>query len=193
MRLFLAVALAAELQSKVGALIDQFSATSKGVKWIDPCQAHFTLFFLGEQPRSLVARLDSLLKTEAAAHRPFLLSLGQGGVFPAWQNPRVLWLGVEQGRAELMALAAGVTAACLQSGLPKLDRPFAPHLTLGRVKKPPAVFDQRLLQRGVTGEMRVDGFTLFASELRPQGPLYRELVTYPLGIAGEKELHNSLP
>jgi len=187
MRLFLAVALASQLQNKVGALIIQFSATSKGVKWIDSRQAHFTLFFVGEQPRSLVEKLDPFLKAEAAAHRSFLLSLGQGGTFPVWKNPRVLWLGVEKGRAELGLWRPGVTAACLRSGLPKPNRPFIPHLTLGRVKTPPAVFDRELLRRGVAGEMRVDRFTLFASELRPQGPLYRELATYLLGGTEKKE------
>ncbi|HEY8392926.1 MAG TPA: RNA 2',3'-cyclic phosphodiesterase [Capillibacterium sp.] len=181
MRLFLAVTLTAELQSKVGALIDRFSATSKGIKWVAPHQAHFTLFFLGEQPRSLVAELDPLLKAEAAAHHPFFLSLGQGGTFPSRQNPRVLWLGVEKGQAELTALAAGVTGVCRQCGLPKPVQRFMPHLTLGRVKTTPAVFDRALLERGTGGEMKVDHFTLFVSELRPQGPLYRELATYSLG------------
>lgn len=187
MRLFLAVGLASELQTKVGALIAQSSATSKGVKWIDSRQAHFTLFFLGEQPQALVAKIDPQLKKVAAAHRPFVLSLGGGGVFPSWKNPRVLWLGVEQGREELQALAAEVTAACVQHGLPKPNRPFAPHLTLGRVKTPPVVVDRALLAQGVTGAMRVDRFTFFASELRPQGPLYRELITYRLGSVSSDE------
>lgn len=187
MRLFLAVALAAELQGQAGVLIDRLSAESKGINWIDPSQAHFTLFFLGEQPQTLVAKLDPLLKAEAAAHSPFLLALGQGGVFPNWANPRVLWLGVEKGQAELTALAAGVTGACCRCGLPRPDQRFTPHLTLGRVKTSPAVFDRALLQRGIEGEMKVDRFTLFVSELRPQGPLYRVLTTYSLGSSGEKE------
>lgn len=181
MRLFLAVRLASELQKAIGAFIAQNAVKTKGVKWIDVGQAHFTLFFLGEQPAELVAEIDPLLQKTATEQRSFQLSLGPGGVFPSWKAPRVLWLGVEKGREELKALAAGVTAACMERGVPRPERAFTPHLTLGRVKKPPAVIDREALVRGVEGEMEVAAFTLFSSELRPQGPLYRELATYPLG------------
>lgn len=85
-----------------------------------------------------------------------------------------------KGREELKALAARVTTACGERGVPRPDRPFTPHLTLGRVKKPPAAIDREALVQGVAGEMVVDVFTLFASELRPEGPIYRELATYRL-------------
>ncbi len=180
MRLFVAVRLASELQQAVGAFIAQNAAKTKGVKWVDASQAHFTLFFLGEQPARLVAELDPLLQKAAAGQGSFLLSLGPGGVFPSWKAPRVLWLGVEKGAEELKSLAARVTAACVEKGAPPPDRAFTPHLTLGRVKKPPVAIDRETLVRGVAGEMTVTAFTLFASELRPQGPLYQELATYQL-------------
>ena len=44
MRLFVAVRLASELQKAIGAFIAQNTAKTKGVKWIDVGQAHFTLF-----------------------------------------------------------------------------------------------------------------------------------------------------
>jgi 2'-5' RNA ligase len=181
MRLFLAVRLASELQKAVGTFITKNAASTKGVKWIDVSQAHFTLFFLGEQPARLVAEIDPLLQEVAAEQRSFQLSLGPGGVFPSWKAPRVLWLGVEKGRGELKALADRVTAACVERGVQRPDRSFTPHLTLGRVKKPPVVLDRETLVRGVEGEMEVAAFTIYASELRPQGPLYRELGIYYLG------------
>lgn len=178
MRLFLAVQLASHLQKAVAALITQCKENAKGVKWIDARQAHFTLFFLGEQPPQLVAELNPLLQEVAAEHGKFSLALGPGGVFPSWKAPRVLWLGVSTGRDELTALAASVTAVCVERGMPPPDRLFAPHLTIGRVKTRPAVFDREALIRGIEGAMEVESFSLFASELRPQGPLYRELATY---------------
>ncbi|NLC52727.1 MAG: RNA 2',3'-cyclic phosphodiesterase [Firmicutes bacterium] len=180
MRLFVAVRLASELQKAVGAFIAQNASCSKGVKWVDVSQAHFTLFFLGEQPARLVTEIDPLLQKVAAEQESFNLSLGPGGVFPSWKAPRVLWLGVEKGREELKTLAARVTSACVERGVPQPNRAFTPHLTLGRVKKPPAVIDREMLVQGVKGEMEVAAFTLFASELRPRGPVYRELGTYQL-------------
>ena len=164
-------------------MLIRYSSIIKGVKWIVPSSPFYPLF-LGEQPQALVAKSSPVEKVR----RPSSLVLsGWRGVFPSWKNPRVLWLGVEQGREELQALAAEVTAACVQHGLPKPNRPFAPHLTLGRVKTPPVVVDRALLAQGVTGAMRVDRFTFFASELRPQGPLYRELITYRLGSVSSDE------
>ncbi|NLM37710.1 MAG: RNA 2',3'-cyclic phosphodiesterase [Firmicutes bacterium] len=181
MRLFVAVRLTSELQQAVGAFIAQNVVKTKGVKWVDASQAHFTLFFLGEQPARLVTELDPLLQKAAAGQGSFLLTLGPGGVFPSWKAPRVLWLGVEKGQEELKALAARVTAVCVERGVAPPDCPFTPHLTLGRVKSPPVAIDRETLTRGVAGEMTVTAFTLFASELRPEGPLYRELGTYQLG------------
>ena len=180
MRLFVAVQLAAELQKKIAAFIGQNAPNAHGVKWIDSSQAHFTLFFLGEQPERLVRDLDPFFKTIAAKQQSFALSLGQGGVFPSWKAPRVLWLGVDQGQEHLGRLAAAITEACVRCGLPKPDRPFAPHLTVGRVKTPSPTLNRAALMQGVTGEMVVDSFTLYASILRPQGPLYREIATYRL-------------
>ena len=181
MRLFVAVRLASELQKAIGAFIAQNAAKTKGVKWIDVGQAHFTLFFLGEQPAELVAEIDPLLQKTATEQRSFQLSLGPGGVFPSWKAPRVLWLGVEKGREELKSFGGrgngsmrGKGGSAPRARLHPSSHPRTREKTTGS-DRPGSI------SPGVEGEMEVAAFTLFASELRPQGPLYRELATYPLG------------
>ncbi len=181
MRLFIAVNLSSQLRQLIEEFLSANATDSYGVKWIDSRQAHFTLFFLGEQPPELVSRLSPLLRNVAARQAGFQLTLGGGGVFPSWKAPRVLWLGVEDGKSDLVALAQQVGTACQQAGLPGPDRPFVPHLTLGRVKAPGARFKRELLEQGVHGTMPVVAFTLMESKLTPQGPLYREVELYRFG------------
>ena len=57
------------------------------------------------------------------------------GVFPNPRRPRVLWAGLDGDLATLSALQIAVDQAVETLGLPKDDRPFSPHLTLGRVRR----------------------------------------------------------
>jgi 2'-5' RNA ligase len=180
MRLFIAVNLSSQLQQLIEEFVCANAAESRGVKWIDSRQAHFTLFFLGEQPPGIVTKLSPLLARAAARQAGFTLTLGGGGVFPSWKAPRVLWLGVQEGKSELVDLAQAVGIACQQAGIPGPDRPFIPHLTLGRVKKPGAYFRRELLEAGVHGSMSVEAFALMESRLTPRGPVYRGVEVYRL-------------
>ncbi|HBT18229.1 MAG TPA: RNA 2',3'-cyclic phosphodiesterase [Firmicutes bacterium] len=180
MRLFVAVNLSCQLQQIIAEFVKIIAPNATGVKWVNSSQAHLTLFFLGEQPISQISRLSPLLRSVADQNRIFFISLGGGGVFPSWTAPRILWLGVEEGKAALTLLANQVTEACCQTGIPKPGRPFTPHLTLGRVKASSAVVEAKTLTNGVDGRMLVEEFALIESKLTPQGPIYREIETYQL-------------
>jgi 2'-5' RNA ligase len=47
----------------------------------------------------------------------------------------VLWAGLDGDLSALSALQTAVDEAVEKLGLPKEDRPFSPHLTLGRVRR----------------------------------------------------------
>lgn len=181
MRLFLAVWLSEELQKTVGDWLGRMAAGSSGVKWVPPGQLHFTLKFLGEQNPDFVTGFSPHLRRVAAVTASFPLSLAGGGVFPGRRSPRVLWLGVEEGRQELTALAGRIEAAAAETAphvLAPEKRDFKPHLTVGRVKSEAPRFDWELLAVGVDGRMMVKGFSLVESRLTPHGPVYRDLEEY---------------
>ena len=46
--------------------------------------------------------------------------------------PRVLWVGIQAGAAQLGGLTARLSVELQRLGWPPDDRPFAPHLTLAR-------------------------------------------------------------
>jgi 2'-5' RNA ligase len=96
-------------------------------------------------------------------------------------RPRVIWVGV-RAPVELELLEKGVDHATRRLGFAGEERPFSPHLTLGRVNQrvsPEEILqlgDQlSKLQIGVLGTARVHSVTLFRSDLRPSGAVYSRL------------------
>ena len=92
----------------------------------------------------------------------------------------MLWLGVEDGRAALTALAARVEVAAREAGFPPETGPFAPHVKLSRLAPPADV--RRLVDRVPSAQerMTVGAVVLFRS--RPGGGpgRYEEVERYAL-------------
>lgn len=177
MRLFAAVDLPDSLKDRLDAL----RAPVPGARWVNRHQMHLTLFFIGETDR--VYEIETALELVRAA--PFDLLLSGVGRFPPGDRrpPRVLWAGIAPQPA-LLALQAQVASALTALGFPAEDRPYSPHLTLARVRaERPLPEAERFLQahagfRG--GPVRVEAFTLYASDLTPQGARYTPQAVYPL-------------
>lgn len=91
---------------------------------------HVTLAFLGEVADP--APLTDPLAAVAGRHPPLALRLAGSGSFGA--GP--VWVGVQGDRAGLHALAADVAAACRSVGVALEQRPYRPHLTVGRRGRP---------------------------------------------------------
>ena len=60
------------------------------------------------------------------------LRLAGAGRFGSVRRPQVAWAGLDGDVRPLVDLAARLAAAARSLGLPVEDRPFRPHLTLGR-------------------------------------------------------------
>lgn len=158
----------------------------RGVKWVRPDQLHFTLKFLGEIPSPRVAAAREALRSACAGTPPFDLVLAGLGAFPPGGPPRVVWAGCGEGHEALEGLAAQVEAAMTGAGFPAEARPFAAHLTLGRVRDPRAARGLRdhLARRAATpfGRLRVGEVVLFRSRLSPAGPSYEPLESVSLPV-----------
>ena len=144
------------------------------VRWTRPDQRHVTLQFLGP-----VADAESLAVSLAESVRriaPFTVALEGAGAFPSPRRASVLWLGVGTGTEELGALAGAITAATAPLGFVADDRPFRPHLTLGRLGQARDL--SALVERLWTGPAgppwTVDRVVLFDSDTRPDGAVHTE-------------------
>ena len=124
---------------------------------------------------------------EPLAVAPFSLTLCGVGTFPKSGTPRVVWLGVTDGREQLLLVERETSARLTPLGIPEEERPYSPHLTLARVRDPAGLKSAPLLD-GLTdrriGTTRIDAITLFLSKLSPKGPTYTPLVRTPLKAAG---------
>jgi 2'-5' RNA ligase len=89
---------------------------------------------------------------------------------------------LERGAAALAALAADVATACRPLGFEPDARPFRPHLTIARLRRPAAVGD--VLDRIELPPLRFDAreLVLYRSHLSQQGARYEALARLPLSF-----------
>jgi RNA 2',3'-cyclic 3'-phosphodiesterase len=171
----------AELCEAVGDLRRQHEE----LRWVSEESWHITLAFLGEVPEERLPELTERLGRAAARHPAPVLSIGHGGRF----GDRVLWMRVDGDRDPLKRLAASVAAAVRRTRIPVEDRPFRPHITLGRSRGRDAV-DLRPLVRNLAG---FSGTPWTADELRLVrsylGPKVRHetLASWPLRRPNESQ------
>ncbi|HNT54696.1 MAG TPA: RNA 2',3'-cyclic phosphodiesterase [Anaerolineaceae bacterium] len=190
-RAFIAIELPAELHQALAEISRKLQTEiPTGVRWVASANQHLTLKFLGE---SAPARLQLLSRSLPAALRslpPVTFSVGGLGAFPGPRRPRVLWVGIQAG-PELTALQQAVETAAVGVGYTAEDKPFSPHLTLGRAQQhlPPREVEQiaaglTRVSAGLLGRVSVDNLCLFQSDLKPAGPVYTPLARFKLGNTG---------
>ncbi len=156
------------------------------VRWVPASNIHLTLKFLGETSLAMLEQLTPLLGAEAAEHTVFYMSAGGLGVFPSRAQPRVIWIGLTS-PPTLQTMQRNVESICARLGYPPEDRPFSPHLTIGRInQRLNAEEKQRVrlaleeTQIGELGAIPVSAIHVFKSDLRPDGAVYTRLYTLPL-------------
>lgn len=129
MRLFYAITFTDnEREQLQNAAADLHRFTRQGT-WSRPENLHLTLHFLGEQDQTQVPRLIQILNRTAEASRPFDLLTAGCGTFG--RQGDILWLGF-QAEPRLDHLVGHLQAKLRRAGWPIDERPFRPHLTLGR-------------------------------------------------------------
>jgi 2'-5' RNA ligase len=130
-------------------------------------------------------RVAEALASLAAQAEPFELALRGLGAFPSPTRPRVIWAGVATVGSALAGLAAGIEEALAALGFAPEARPFAAHVTLGRVREPrrdPALTAALAVGAGRDfGGFRVERLALMRSDLSPRGAHYTPLGSWPLG------------
>ena len=184
MRLFVAVHLPTELTDRAAALLP---AALPALKRVRPELMHVTLAFLGWTPDDRLDAVSEAARAAAAGYRAFDLTLSSAGRFPASGRLRVVWLGIGEGAGALARLADSVTAQLRERQLSFDDRPFAPHLTLARVRDEASGAEARTVAAAVetiaVPELRahIDSIAVVESTLSPKGPRYTSRLEVPLG------------
>ena len=193
MRLFVAVEIGETLARGAAKLNEELehrataAARRAKVAWIPADRMHLTIRFIGQVDDEKASMVREALEDPLAV-APFSLTLCGAGTFPKSGTPRVVWLGVTDGREQLLRVEREITARLTPLGIPEEDRAYSPHLTLARVRDPAGLKSTPLLD-GLTdrriGTTHIETITLFHSKLSPKGPTYTPLLHTPLDGSGQ--------
>jgi 2'-5' RNA ligase len=186
-RSFFAIELSAEIAGGVRRIQGALRERAPGVRWVRPEGIHLTLTFLGEVEPD---RIETIMhKAEETIHNlgSFAVEIRGCGGFPTAQNPRVIWIGVEDPSGRLTQMQARVATGMAALGFIEERRGYTPHLTVGRVRsgKGRKTLSQALdeIKGSDLGEMEVREVILFRSHLKPTGAEYTKLGSFPLEAA----------
>lgn len=186
-RTFLALELPDAVRHALRRKIDHLGRAMPEVRWVDPAGLHLTLAFLGELDDERLDAATQAAADVAGAHAPFTLRLGGVGTFGSARSPRVIWVDVAGERARLLQLQAALADDLEGRGFPREERPFSPHLTLARIKKP--VSDDALtalarVQREPATRLtwQIEAISVMKSELARPAARYTALSRWPLAL-----------
>jgi 2'-5' RNA ligase len=179
-RTFIAVDPGRAVRDRLVELQQDLGRAGRGMKWVEPENLHVTLLFLGEVDDREVPDVCRAVTDSCAARDAFVLTVAGVGCFGSPRRPRTVWAGLTGGAPELVALHDALEPPLMELGCYRReDRPFTPHLTLGRVqggRVAAGLGDALLRFRGWRGgSTEVHEVLVMSSELRPAGPVYTVL------------------
>lgn len=183
MRLFIGIPLPPEIAQRAFAVLPQ---TVPGLRRVQPENLHVTLAFLGETPESRLPDVAAAAEEATTGVAPFRLAFDRAGHFPERGRPRVVWLGMAEGRASVERLGGALSRALREGALDFEDRPLSPHLTLARVREDATAVETRIVAAAVDAlaavplSLDVSAIAVVRSVLSPRGPRYITLATAPL-------------
>ncbi|OGX17104.1 MAG: 2'-5' RNA ligase [Omnitrophica WOR_2 bacterium RBG_13_44_8b] len=182
MRTFIAIELPEEIRDALAKLEQQLKSAQADVKWVAPENIHLTLKFLGEIDDKKSESIINITNDIASHENPFQARISSIGAFPKMSALRVIWVGIDKGDEETRKIALELENLIAKLGIPKEDRPFSSHITIGRTRS--AINRERLVQElnkfggqltQENLEFSVTKITLFKSTLTPHGPIYEIL------------------
>ena len=151
-----------------------------GARWQSDDQLHLTLRFIGDVDGRMADDIHAALGTVRQA--PFDVAIDGLGAFDRRGDPKAVWAGVTPHDA-LKELHKKVDKACQRAGLDPERRAYHPHITLARLNRASGPIGNAMESAGGirTAPFRVDSFSLYESDLTPEGAVYSVVDRYTLG------------
>lgn len=148
------------------------------ISWVDPERYHITLRFIGDTKIESIDRISAMLKEMVEIPRQTHIRLSQLISFGPRKKPRVICVGFEPDSL-FESLRKDVDAALEACGIPPVEQPFRPHLTLGRprsIKDLTGFYDILAAnRRQFEDQVLFDRVVFYRSELGKGGPRYTAL------------------
>lgn len=190
MRAFVAIELSDEIKGCLSQAQSHLKYSGADVKWVEKENIHLTLKFLGDITEDKAKKVGTMLEGIASSAKPFELTLKDIGAFPKTDSPRVIWAGLDKGAKESTDIAKRTDEELLKIGFEPEARPFAAHITIGRVRSPKnkEALKEKILSvpkswLSDSSSQRISSIALFQSTLTPDGPVYTKIYEAILGGA----------
>lgn len=186
MRTFIAIELPDNIKNSLAALQEKIKSSQADIKWVEKTNIHLTLKFLGEIDENKLLQVITVLGEIAANTRSYQTTISTIGGFPKIDYPRVIWVGIESGDSETKNIAKLVEENLEKIGIPKEERAFSSHITLGRTRssknQKQLAYELNKLQKDFKAleSFKVGKITLFKSLLSSKGPTYQAIAEISL-------------
>jgi 2'-5' RNA ligase len=163
------------------------------LRWSRTEGIHITLQFLGDVPTARIPEITQALQQACAGTAPFTLEVGGLGAFPNVRKPRVVWVGLGGDTEAAVRLAASVQGALSGLGFTP-DKPFSPHMTIGRVREGNGIGSLGPLSRVLSltstilpqeATFQVAGVSLMQSFMQSGGSVYKQVAHVVLSATSE--------
>jgi 2'-5' RNA ligase len=177
-RTFVAIEMPEDVRQQFKEVQATLRRADAHVKWVEPHNIHLTLKFLGDIGEDHLEGLFEGLAEGVQGIPSFEITLSRLGAFPNLKKPRVIWIGVERGKEEMIQLQKKLEESIFNHGFPREDRKFSPHLTIGRVKSPRGLDELVTIMKDTPFEsnsIAIREVVVMTSTLTPEGPIYTPL------------------
>ncbi len=182
-RSFIAINLPEEVKAGLAQLQAQLkSGKPPPVKWVDPYGIHLTLKFLGNVNVDMIGKITKTMEEAAQGIPPFHLNVKDLGAFPNLGRVQVVWVGINGEVNKLSQLHQRIESNLAPLGFTPESRPFAPHLTLARLRDQASPDERQRFGQLIAGikfealyTIKVDSINLMRSQLTREGAIYNQI------------------
>jgi 2'-5' RNA ligase len=192
MRAFVGIPLSPEIRSALivaGRALASEDASWREQKWVAEENLHITLKFLGDLSPQAADDLAAALAQSLLGAEPIPISLAEVSAVPTPRRARMLWGTFDDRTEALTSLARVVDRLAADAGVEPDTRPYTPHATLVRARRPQGVTGAALAAandawRSYLGKepfMSVRQATVYESTLTPSGPIYSTHASVDIG------------
>jgi len=179
MRAFIAIELPETIKGFLAGIQERLKKSGADVKWVNPKNIHLTLKFLGEIDAERLPKAIQIMEDVIKDKKAFQVGICCIGSFPRINSPRVIWAGTDKGSKEAKEIAKDLEEKIAKIGIPKENRPFSSHITIGRTR---SMLNRENLAHELNNLVTkfaeenllflVTKIILFKSTLTPKGPIY---------------------
>lgn len=174
-RLFIAIDLSQKIKERIVRLQNNLKTESPRATWVRPENIHLTLIFLGNTDYNQIPEIISILSK--LKDDVFEVTFSSLDGFPNQNRAEIIFLGIKENLA-LKYLQGKIRTSLEKLNLRIDDKAYVPHLTLARLKRP-----KKLTKTKIDidiGNFLAKEFTLYESELQPEGPKHTIIKKFSL-------------